>query len=83
MITKRGIIIVLTALLIFDTVVLARLVWLLNYGAEPNSPGVLEGYIRLVAFLSFPIVVISLAVILEIEGWRAFRQRRRQRPNVL
>jgi uncharacterized protein involved in cysteine biosynthesis len=82
-ITKRGIVIALTALLALDALVFAWMVWLLSQGPESDPSGVWDDWVRLLAFLSFPIIAIALAVMLEVEGWRALRRRRqRQRPHV-
>ena len=82
MITKRRIIIALAALLVLDALVLGWMVWLLSQGEGSDPSGVWDDWVRLLAFLSFPIVGVALAVMLELEGWRR-RQRRRQRPHVL
>jgi hypothetical protein len=82
-VTKRHIIVALASLLILDTLVLAWMVWLLNHGAEADPTGAWGDYVRLAAFVSFPILAVALAVILEIHGWRRFRRRRRrQLPHV-
>ncbi|MBA2383708.1 MAG: hypothetical protein H0V68_03485 [Actinobacteria bacterium] len=78
MITRRRVTVGLTALLLLDTLFLAWVVWQLNSGTESDASW--RGVANLVAFLGFPLLVVSSAVLLEVEGWRAFRARRRFRP---